>query len=74
MAFGAHSGRDPSAAFDFGDATKVAKRDKSVDQATAVVLDTVDIGKPFILTAAEEKLRPPASILRDFDTFWFNWP
>jgi len=63
------SGRDPSAAFEFGDATKVAVRDKSVDQATAVVLDTVDIGKPLILTAAEEKLRPPASILRDFDVF-----
>lgn len=63
------SGQNPSAAFDFGDATKVAVRDKSVGETTAVVLDTVDIGNPLILTASEEKLRPPASILRDFDVF-----
>lgn len=63
------SGQDASAAFDFGDATKVAVGDKSVGGTTAIVLDTIDIGKPLILTAAEEKLHPPASILRDFDVF-----
>jgi len=63
------AGQNPSAAFDFGDATKVAVRDRSVGGTTAVVLDTVDIGNPLILTAAEERLQPPASILRDFDVF-----
>ena len=66
------AGRNPSAAFDFGDATKVAARNRPVSGTTAVVLDTVDIGNPLILTAAEEKLQPPASISRDYDIFFLE--
>jgi hypothetical protein len=64
--------QDPSTAFEFGEVTKVALQDTSVSQVAAVLLATVAIGKPLILTAKEKGLQLPSSISAAFDVYWMQ--
>ncbi len=62
--------RNPSAALDFGNLTKVALGDASISQAAVVLLTTVAIGHPLILRAEEKGLKLPSSISDVFDVYW----
>jgi hypothetical protein len=64
-------GQDPSTAFDFAKA-KVTFRDTSVNKVTEVLLTTVAIGIPLILTADDKKLVLPRTIANAYDVYWLQ--